>query len=206
MFGWLFKKNEKEIEHKTQEGFNAVKKDMDAIGKWIKHLDTRDKQLFDAINVVKMEISTIRDEMDSMREGIELVDFEEKSKRVFKKTPDYDEQTADLDVEEAVQTPVQTDSFYGIFKSLSGNERLIIFTLMNSEMKLSYEDLALLLGKERSTVRGQVNAIKQKNEGLIMEITEKNGKKRVYVPEEVRNKLQKYAKVRVAGGKKNDKN
>jgi chromosome segregation and condensation protein ScpB len=71
---------------------------------------------------------------------------------------------------------------------------------MNSEMKLSYEDLALLLGKEKSTIRGQVNAIKQKKEGLIEEISEKNGKKRVYVPEEIKEKLAKYAKVRV--GKK----
>jgi hypothetical protein len=43
------------------------------------------------------------------------------------------------------------------------------------EMKLSYEDLALMLGKEKSTIRGQINTIKQKSEGLIEEITEKNG-------------------------------
>jgi chromosome segregation and condensation protein ScpB len=68
---------------------------------------------------------------------------------------------------------------------------------MNSEMKLSYEDLALLLGKERSTVRGQVNSIKQKSEGLIMEISEKNGKKRIFVPEDIRTKMKKYARTRV---------
>ena len=71
---------------------------------------------------------------------------------------------------------------------------------MNSEMKLSYEDLALLLGKERSTVRGQINSVKQKSPGIIEEITEKNGKKRVFVPEEIKEKLRKYAKVRVKGG------
>jgi len=64
-------------------------------------------------------------------------------------------------------------------------------------MKLSYEDLALLLGKERSTIRGQVNTIKQKSEGLIEEMTEKNGKKRVYIPDVIKEKLSKYAKVRV---------
>ncbi|MEK6927451.1 MAG: hypothetical protein AABX11_03380 [Nanoarchaeota archaeon] len=208
MFGWLFGSKIKEVEEKTHEGFSSVKKDMESIGKWIKHLDQRDKQVFDTINLIKLELSTIKDEIDSLREGVELVDMSlenEQSKQAFKKTARFEEQTADLDVEKVVQTPVQTDSFYGIFKNLSANERLIIFTLMNSEMKLSYEDLALLLGKERSTIRGQINAIKQKNESLIMEITEKNGKKRVFVPEEVRNKLQKYAKVRVAGGKKNEK-
>ena len=73
---------------------------------------------------------------------------------------------------------------------------------MNSDMKLSYEDLALLLGKERSTIRGQINAIKQKSEGLIYEMSEKNGKKRVFVPDEIKEKLAKYAKVRVSKGRK----
>ena len=73
---------------------------------------------------------------------------------------------------------------------------------MNAEMKLSYEDIARLLGKERATIRGQINAIKQKSEGLIQELTEPNGKKRVFVSEEVRNKLEKYAKVRVGEDQK----
>lgn len=77
---------------------------------------------------------------------------------------------------------------------------MVVITLANSDMKLSYEDLALLLGKERATIRGQINSIKQKSEGLLCELSEKNGKKRVFVPEEVRNKLAKYAKVRVKPG------
>jgi chromosome segregation and condensation protein ScpB len=87
-------------------------------------------------------------------------------------------------------------------QGLSSNERLIILTLINSELKLSYEDIARLLGKERSTIRGQINAIKRKSEGLIQEIAESNGKKRVYVSEEIKEKLEKYAKVRVRKEKK----
>jgi len=200
MFDWLFKKSDKKKEEETKKAFNSVKKDMDEVGKWIKHLDTTDKQLFDEVNEIKKDLSTIRDEMDSLREGIEEINEEGKNKQVLGKTPSKRKQTADLDVEEAVQTPVQTANFYGILNGLTSNERLVVFTLMNSDMKLSYEDLALLLGKERSTVRGQINSIKQKSGGLIEEITEKNGKKRVFVPEEIREKLRKYAKVRVKGG------
>jgi hypothetical protein len=58
-----------------------------------------------------------------------------------------------------------------------------------------------MLVKEKATVRGQINAIKQKSE-LIEEIIEKNGKKRVFVRPEVREKLAKYAKVRVGKKKK----
>ncbi len=202
MFGWFKKKQDNDLERKTQEGFNSVKRDIDAVGKWIKHLDRQDKQLFDFINLIKGDLSYIRDELNGLREAVEEVSDVEENKQVFKKLPVFDKQTAVYAVQEAVQTAVQTGNFYDIFKKLSSNERALIITLMNSEMKLSYEDLALLLGKERSTVRGQINSIKQKSEGLIEEIVEKNGKKRVCVPEEIKEKMQKYAKVRTGKSKK----
>jgi len=62
-----------------------------------------------------------------------------------------------------------------------------------------------MLGKERSTIRGQINTIKQRSEGLIEEEIEKNGKKRVFIPEEIKEKLLKKTKVRVDSGKKSKK-
>jgi len=204
MFDWIFGNKTKKLEEETKKSFSSVKDDMDKIGKWIKHLDEGDKQLFEMVSELKHELSTIKDEIGEVKESINLAVEQQAHKQVFKKLPVVGKQTAVEAVQELVQTPVQTGNFYEILKNLTGNERLIIFTLLNSEngMKLSYEDLALILGKERATIRGQVNAIKQKSEGLIEEITEKNGKKRVFIPEEVREKLLKYAKVRVRGGKK----
>ena len=68
-------------------------------------------------------------------------------------------------------------------------------------MRLSYDDLAAILGKERSTVRGHLNRIKQKSEILIEENVEKNGK-RVFIPENMKEKLLKRQKVRELEGKK----
>jgi regulator of replication initiation timing len=204
MFDWIFGNKTKKLEEETKKSFSSVKDDMDKIGKWIKHLDEGDKQLFEMVYSLKHDLSTIKDNLEEVKESINLAVEQQAHKQVFKKLPVVGKQTAVEAVQELVQTPVQTGNFYEILKNLTGNERLIIFTLLNSEngMKLSYEDLALILGKERATIRGQVNAIKQKSEGLIEEITEKNGKKRVFIPEEVREKLLKYAKVRVRGGKK----
>ena len=70
--------------------------------------------------------------------------------------------------------------------------------LLNSDLKLSYDDLAAMTGKSRATIRGQINSIKQKSEGLVEEIIEKNGKKRVFVPENIKEKLLKNVKVRVS--------
>ena len=202
MFGWFSKNRVDKLEENTKRSFSEFKRDMDVVGKWVKHLDSKDKQLFDVVREIQRELSSIREEMDGLREGLEEVAEGEKDKQVFKKLPVLDKQTAVEAVQEAVQTPVQTGEIYGILKNLSSNERLIIYTLLNNEMKLSYEDLALMLGKDKTTIRGQVNAIKQKCEGLVEEIIEKSGKKRVFIPMEIREKLAKYAKVRVKKGGK----
>ena len=204
MFGWIFGNRTKRLEEETKKGFSAVKDDIDKIGIWLKHLKDEDKQLFEMVSELKQELSTIKGEIGEVRESIDLTVEQRTNKQLFKKLPVLHKQTAVDGVQEAVQTPVQAGNFYDILRNLSSNERLIIFTLLNSEngMKLSYEDLAMLLGKDKTTVRGQVNTIKQKSEGLIEEIIEKNGKKRVFVPEETREKLLKYAKVRVKGNKK----
>jgi hypothetical protein len=202
MFNWLFKTNTKKLEEETKKSFSSVKEDIEKVGKWIKHLDTQDKQLFDTLNEIKQELSSIKTDIDSVREGIELTSMGVENKQLLKNRAVLDKQTPVAGVDNFVQTGVQTGSFYDFLKNLSSNERLVVFTLLQSEMKLSYEDLALLLGKERSTVRGQINAIKQKSEGLIEEFIEKNGKKRVFIPEEIKEKLAKYAKVRVRGKKK----
>ncbi len=205
MFEWLFSNRYKELDEKTQKAFDSVKKDVEVVGKWIKHLDGQDKQLFDSLNLIKQDLSTIREEIESMREGLSLGVESEKNKRVFEKMPAVGKQTGVESVLNGIQTGVQTGNFHAFLKTLTANERLVVFTLLNADMKLSYEDLALLLGKERATIRGQINAIKQKSESLIEEIIERNGKKRVFIPEEIKEKLQKYVKVRVKKDKKDEK-
>src|SRR3989344_2144007 len=185
MFGLFGSSNKvRKLENETRKSFSEVRKDFEGVSKWVKHLNNSDKQLFDLLNDLKRELSTIKDDVDGLKEAVSLMNLAQEHKQVFKKTA------------------VQTGNFHDILEGLSSNERLIVFTLMNTELKLSYEDIARLLGKERATVRGQINAIKQKNEGLIQELTEPNGKKRIFVSEEVRNKLEKYAKVRVKENKK----
>lgn len=203
MFG-LFgnSKKVKKLETETRKSFTEVRKDFEGVSKWIKHLNSSDKQLFDLLNELKVELSTLKDDLEGLKEAVSISNLTVENKQVFKKTGVLPKQEAVYPVVEPVQTPVQTANFHDILNGLSSNERLIVFTLMNTELKLSYEDIARLLGKERATIRGQINAIKQKSEGLIQELTEPNGKKRIYVSEEVRNKLQKYAKVRVKDDKK----
>jgi len=52
-----------------------------------------------------------------------------------------------------------------------------------------------MLGKRKATIRGQINSIRQKSEGLIEEIVGENNKKRVFIPEKTKEILLKVRKV-----------
>jgi len=196
MFSWLFKKVEKDEfdTHKSsvQTALNGVKQDMNNISKWIKHLHEQDSGMKEDVQAVMGEIASLREELSEIREMIEdgkedKIEplFKQRQTAVGKQTPVYDVQTA-------VQTTVQA----AFFTKLSVSEKAIIAILLNTDMKLSYEDLSAMMSKDTATVRGQVNSIKTKCPGMIEEQIEKNGKKRLYVPEHIRDLLLKKAKTR----------
>jgi len=181
---WLFgrKKEIDEIKEETKKGFDSVKKDITSVSGWIKHLDSEKNLQKKEIDELKETLSSIKNEVDGMKNVLSMMN-ELKTNRVFK-TPKqvFNKQTAVYAVQTAVQTGVQTPKL-GQF---SVTERAILWILLNTDMKLSYDDIAAMLGKERSTIRGQINAMRQKGEGLIEEEIEKNGKKRVFIPEEMK--------------------
>jgi len=194
MFGWFKRKKEiDEIKEETKKSFDSVKKDITAVSGWIKHLDSEKNLQKKEIDEIKEILSTIKNEVEGMKNVLSIMN-ELKPKQVFK-TPKqvFNKQTGVYAVQTGVQTGVQTPNF----NQFSVTERAILWILLNSELKLSYDDLAAMLGKERSTIRGQINAIKQKSERLIEEEIEKNGKKRVFIPEEIKEKMVKKTKVRV---------
>ncbi|HJO14681.1 MAG TPA: hypothetical protein QGG70_01385 [Candidatus Pacearchaeota archaeon] len=196
MFGFFTKKAEKkdvdELKTAVQTGFNKVKQDMDSYSQWIKHLDKHNSDVNNEVLELKEELASAKDELDNIKNMLAIVgkgSFRQQASTLFNK------QTADVDVLNTVQSTVQTV----FLDNLTTNERAIVFVLMNSDLKLSYEDLAAMLGKRKSTIRGQVNSIKQKSEGLIEEIIGENNKKRVFIPEQTRDLLLKTNKVKNKG-------
>ena len=181
----------------VQDSFNHVKKDFNKVGEWIKHLDDKHTSHKDEISDIKDQLLTIHEDL------IELKDFvsffgPQISKNLSKQSsPSGIKQSIPSDVQTGVQTGVQTN----ILDNLTVMERAIVWALLNADMKLSYEDLAALLGKDKSTIRGQINTIKQKNSNIIMESREANGKKRLYIPDEIRNIVMKSVKIKVKESK-----
>jgi hypothetical protein len=201
---WLFngKKRLEEINEETKKGFEMVKKDMVSITEWIKHLDSEKKSSKKEIEFITIKLKSLEEEMEGLKNIFSLQNSVQSNKRLNKvfttNTSLFDKQTTDYEEETPIQTGVQTPNL----SNFSITERAILFVLLNSDLKLSYDDLATMLNKEKSTIRGQINTIKSKSESLIKEEIEKNGKKRIYISEEMKEKLLKKQKVREKKKKK----
>jgi len=191
LFG--YKKKIDKLRVDIYDSFTHVKKDFSKVGEWIKHLDDKHKLHEEEISSIKDQLITIHEDLMELKDFVSFFG-PQISRGMFKQqqTKEVKQPTSSV-VQTAVQTAVQTD----ILENLTVMERGIIWALLNSDMKLSYEDLAALLGKDKSTIRGQINGIKQKNEGLLRESREINGKKRLYVPEEIRTMMMKSVKMKV---------
>ena len=184
----------------VQDSFDHVKKDFNKVGEWITHLDDKHTSHENEVSDIKDQLLTIHEDLMELKDFVSFFGPQLSKGLSKQKQTGRDKQALPV----VVQTPVQTAVQTGVLDNLTVMERAIVWALLNSEMKLSYEDLAALLGKDKSTIRGQINAIKQKNEGIVMEIKESNGKKRLYVPDEVRSMIVKSVKVKV--GAKRSKN
>ncbi len=192
------KKRVEKLREEVQDSFNHVKKDFNKVGEWIKHLDDKHGSHEDEITNIKDQLLTIHEDLMELKDFVSF--FGPQASAAMSKQPQTSaaKQTMAADVQTGGQTDVQTD----VLKNLTVMERAIVWALLNSDMKLSYEDLAALLGKDKSTIRGQINTIKQKNGGLIEESREVNGKKRLFVPENVKNMVIKSVKVKIKRSKR----
>ena len=200
MFEWLFgrKKEVDELKEEVKKSFEAVKKDLNNTSLWVKHLNVKDSEHDSKIDILNDKLSSIESDVEGLKNMLSFLELgvskqiSEQSKQLFNK------QTAVEGVQTAVQTAVQAD----ILHNFSVMERAIVWILLNTDLKLSYEDISAMLGKDKTTIRGQVNSIKQKSENLIQEFVERNGKKRLFIPERAKERLLKGVKVRVKRAEK----
>ena len=196
MFDWLFgnKKEVERVKEETKKSFDSVKNDISDISRWIKHLDSEKNYQKREVEDIKDVLSSVKKDVGELKNvvmlmgGLKMDGKLRLSKQLTKRrAADQADQTAD-------QTPN--------FDQFSTTEKAILWVLVNTDMKLSYDDIGAMMNKERSTVRNQINNIRQKNPSMINEIIEKNGKKRVFIPENIKEILLKKSKVRVNNQKR----
>ena len=196
----------RKINSKLNMSFSKVKKDIKSMNQWINHLEDNRKKHKSRLNKHKDKIIDVESRLIAIENAIkELEDKQVFVNNQLFKQLSKQPQTAvrlkqtSVGVQTAVQTRVQTakedvmdyssEELGFILKRLTVMERAVIWILLNTDLKLSYEDLAATLGKDKSTIRGQLNNIKRKSDNLVSEIVEKNGNKRYYIEDEIKSKI-----------------
>jgi biotin operon repressor len=187
-----------DLRKEVQDSFGHVRQDFAKVGEWIRHIDGKHRKHEESFEDLQDRLLKLQGDLAELKELVSFFPGPQNA-AAFKQASTGDVNIAGV---APVQTVAQTAVHPSFLSTLTTSERAIVWTILHSEMKLSYEDLAALLGKEKSTIRGQINSIRQKGVGLIEEIREATGKKRVYIPEKMRAELIKNVKVRVRGGKK----
>ena len=189
VFGF-FKKG-KDIENELSnlhsslnDSFSKIKEDMDSVGEWIKHLDEHKGDHHIRLGHFDSRLKVVEEFMYNL---IEQSPLEEVSKQ--QQTAVRPKQTASVSKQlSKQQTAVQTDIERSLF-SLTAMERTVVWSLLNTDLLLSYGDLERILGKDQSTVKGQINNIKRKIPELILEKSESNGKKRFCIEEDKKREI-----------------
>lgn len=187
---WFFrdKRNETDpdtFSKKVKNSFINVKNDMQKILEWISFLK---------INYEKSEnrLSEIEKNLENMK--IRILNLEEDKNRAAVWTAD---QTA---VQTAVQnwtavrpkqTAVQKEvgDLEKYFNGLTWREGELLSILLNTEREMDYNDLCEMVGRDQSTLRGQVNKIKIKYPGAIEETVTNKGKKSFSMNQELKEKI-----------------
>ncbi|MBU2496467.1 MAG: MarR family transcriptional regulator [Nanoarchaeota archaeon] len=191
---WLFgTKRGETFEEEVRHSFSNVKKDIHKVSKWLSHFHDKHKKHEDNVSDVLKRMEKIEKDLDEVKTFVEFFVSETSRgpfRSPFKQLSKHTQTAVQTGgVQTAVQTAVQTGIQTSALKGLTMMERMVLFALLNSNEKLSYDDIAVLTGKDKSTVRGQINNIKQKSEGLISEIVESSGKKRYFIEEKLKERV-----------------
>lgn len=196
-FLWFGKKREiEQVREETRRSFDKVKQDHSKISRWIGHFKEKHDDHDASFSVLNAKIDQISQDIDDIKSFISFFDTSLARRIPQQSKQPFNKRTAVQGVQTPVQTAVQTPYAYLFLKNLTMMERAVLWILLNTELKLSYEDIATILGKDKSTVKVQMNNIKQKNENLISEAIEKTGKKRYFIEQDLKEHLLKAAKLR----------
>ncbi|MBI2671028.1 hypothetical protein HYX18_03565 [Candidatus Woesearchaeota archaeon] len=189
----------KVLHNNLSASFSNIKKDMENFSKWVMHLEKHRTHHHSKIGDIEKKVYFLEKMLEDIKIGQTFVRLPDVSKHgqtfVRLKQTAVGVQTGVDVVQTPVQTAIQTFKPIGtselkeILRNLTVMERAVLWTLLNTDLKMSYDDLAVLLGKDKSTLRGQITNIKRKSDDLIKEFIENNGKKRFFVDENIKKMM-----------------
>ncbi|MBL7101023.1 MAG: hypothetical protein ISS23_03660 [Nanoarchaeota archaeon] len=206
----FFKKRKKdeEIEEKffnlhnsLHNSFSNIRKDMGSIGKWVSHLKNNHDNHNKKVELLDQRVKNIEEALKDLTGVWTRVQTAVQTEGLSKQTQTDSRPNSCPSVSKQEKSSEKL-TIVERLKKLTLMERAIVWTLLNTDLKLSYDDISITLGKDQSTLRGQINNIKVKSEGLIEEHMDKDGKKRFYINEKEKIRILKGMKKKAQKVKK----
>jgi biotin operon repressor len=178
---------------------NTHNKDIDNINKWITHLhknqgdydkafrslETSVRSAFNTYNKYLIDIYQVVHELKG-----DIKEHKEETKSVSKQTIiENNNNHNNIQIEEKKHTENKKDFLLSdLSKKLTRSEKILIATLTNTDKKLSYKDLSVILNLSVSTIKNHVCSIKNKGFPL-MEYNDDGNIKRHFISENMRKIL-----------------
>ncbi len=192
-----------DLDKRISFSFTNIKRDMDSVSSWITHFnekhekhDNKFENLHKRLENIEKDLKEIKEIWTRVQTGVQT--------RVQTGQTRVQTRVRQTDVR-LKQMSVQTNTLEKL-RNLTVMERELMWVLLNTDAKMSYDDLFAILGKNKSTLRGQINNIKLKSPDLIREVVENDGTKRFYVDEQVKDEIiNKPRKVEVRAKKRGKK-
>ena len=164
--------------------FSAIKKDMTEINRWLYAFQEQHKNHKKGYTEIERRVREIEAILPSLLRDLEAM-------QTVVQTAVQNKQSYKQQQTNSRLGQTQDEPFMSQLRGLSITERAIVWVLLNTDLKYSYEDLKSALGKDESTLRGQINQIKKRCPHLIHEYAENSGKKRFFIDEKIKSELFK---------------
>jgi len=189
MLGWLFGKKKEAIEERfvnlhnsLDSSFKNIKNDMSDVSKWLSHFREKHSDHNQKFDVINYRVERIEEAIEGMQDVWTRVQTAVQTGGLSKQAQTDSRPNSRPKVSKQVET-------LEVLRNLTMMERAVVWALLNTDLKLSYEDLSVALGKDKSTLRGQINSLKTKSDSLIEEHTENDGKKRFFISEKKKSEI-----------------
>lgn len=204
MVWWLFnKKKGEELEKKLvtlhsslEQSFLNIRRDLHGVGDWISHFKNKHDDHDEKLKWLDKRVKDIEGTVNELRSVWTSVQTPVQTATLSKQIQTDSCPNTCPSVSKHLSKQQKKIETINQLKNLTMMERALVWVLLNTDLKLSYEDLSIALGKDQSTLRGQINSVKNKSGGLIRETSEREGKKRFFVDEKVKNEILKGSKRR----------